>query len=118
MLATALLLLQLEDYDGLVRRLRERGAELAIGMEFFQQPFQDSLDAYIAGTLSEEDLLRETEYFERWRFDYRLYRPILRYAKEHGIDVVVAEPHKRKPNIRAGGYGENFATSRKGPWTH
>jgi uncharacterized iron-regulated protein len=72
----------------IIRGLRERGAELAIGMEFFQQPFQDRLDAYIAGTLSEEDLLRETEYFERWRFDYRLYRPILRYAKEHGIPLI------------------------------
>ena len=35
-----------------------------------------------------------------------------------GIDVVVAEPHKRKPNIRKGGYGENFATNRRGAWTH
>jgi len=40
------------------------------------------------------------------------------YAKEHGIDAVVTEPKTRKPNIRAGGYGENFATNRRGPWTH
>ncbi|WP_137702953.1 ETC complex I subunit [Marimonas lutisalis] len=42
----------------------------------------------------------------------------LAYAEEHGIDAVVTRPHKRKPNIRAGGYGENFATNRRGPWTH
>ena len=42
----------------------------------------------------------------------------LDYAKEHGIDAVVTEPHSRKPNIRNGGYGENFATTRRGPWTH
>ena len=42
----------------------------------------------------------------------------LAYAKEHGIEATVTAPHKRKPNIRAGGYGENFATDRKGPWTH
>jgi NADH dehydrogenase len=40
------------------------------------------------------------------------------YAKEHGIEAQVSEPHKRKANIRAGGYGENFATNRKRPWTH
>lgn len=40
------------------------------------------------------------------------------YAAEHGIDAVVQESHRRKPNIRAGGYGENFATSRRGSWTH
>ena len=42
----------------------------------------------------------------------------LDYAKEHGIDVVVQEPKTRKPNIRPGGYGENFATNRRGAWTH
>ena len=40
------------------------------------------------------------------------------YAKDHGIDAVVLQPHKRKANIRKGGYGENFATDRKGAWTH
>ena len=42
----------------------------------------------------------------------------LEYAQEHGIDAVVQDPHKRKPNIRAGGYGENFAANRRGAWTH
>ncbi len=42
----------------------------------------------------------------------------IEYAKENGIDAQVTEPQKRKPNIRAGGYGDNFATHRKGPWTH
>ncbi|WP_299705115.1 ETC complex I subunit [uncultured Tateyamaria sp.] len=42
----------------------------------------------------------------------------LDYAKEHGIDAQVQEPNKRKANIRPGGYGENFATNRRGTWTH
>jgi NADH dehydrogenase len=40
------------------------------------------------------------------------------YAKEHGIEVVQLTPNKRKPNIRARGYAENFAVDRKGAWTH
>ncbi|MEL6619951.1 MAG: ETC complex I subunit [Pseudomonadota bacterium] len=40
------------------------------------------------------------------------------YAREHGIDAVVQDPNKRKANIRPGGYGENFATHRRGAWTH
>lgn len=40
------------------------------------------------------------------------------YASEHGIDAVVVDPQSRKPNVRAGGYGENFATNRRGAWTH
>jgi hypothetical protein len=40
------------------------------------------------------------------------------YARERGIDAVVLKPKDRRPNIRARGYGENFATDRRGAWTH
>ncbi|KAA6187075.1 PDZ domain-containing protein [Thiohalocapsa marina] len=72
----------------IIQGLHQRGKAVGIGMEFFQQPFQPYLDAYVAGELDEAELLRQTEYFERWRFDYRLYRPILRYAREHGLPLV------------------------------
>lgn len=42
----------------------------------------------------------------------------IEYAAEYGIDAQVHAPNKRKPNIRPGGYGENFATNRRGAWTH
>ncbi len=71
-----------------IRGLHERGVDLAIGMEFFQQPFQKWLDDYVAGRIDEAELLEKTQWFDRWRFDYRLYRPILRYAREHGIPLV------------------------------
>ena len=72
----------------IIKGLHQQNPNLAIGMEFFQQPFQSVLDQYVVGTISEEDLLKRTEYFERWRFDYRLYQPILRYAREHRIPLV------------------------------
>lgn len=40
------------------------------------------------------------------------------YAAARGIDVDVEEPKSRKYTIRPRGYGENFATDRKGAWTH
>ena len=52
----------------------------------------------------------------RLRFDSK--EAALDYARAHGIDAVVTEPKPRKPNIRKGGYGENFATNRRGAWTH
>ena len=42
----------------------------------------------------------------------------LDYAAEKGIEVSVQEPKARKHNIRPGGYGDNFATHRRGVWTH
>ena len=52
----------------------------------------------------------------RLRFDTR--EAAEDYAREQGIDYVVLEPKTRKPNIRPRGYGENFATDRRGAWTH
>ena len=40
------------------------------------------------------------------------------YAQANGIDFEASDPKARKPNIRPRGYGENFATDRKGVWTH
>jgi NADH dehydrogenase len=42
----------------------------------------------------------------------------LAYAAAKGIEAVVTDPQPRKPNVRPRGYGENFATDRKGQWTH
>ncbi|KPA21411.1 hypothetical protein shim_21150 [Shimia sp. SK013] len=58
----------------------------------------------------------DTQSQVRLRFDSK--DAALAYADDHGIEVQVSQPHKRKVNIRAGGYGENFATNRRGPWTH
>jgi len=40
------------------------------------------------------------------------------YAERNGIAYQLQLPHKRKPNIRAGGYGENFSHNRRSVWTH
>jgi hypothetical protein len=42
----------------------------------------------------------------------------LAYALKHGIEVVVQPANERKFNVRPGGYGENFASARRRPWTH
>ena len=42
----------------------------------------------------------------------------LDYAREKGIEATVLEPHKRRHNIRPGGYGDNFLPNRRETWTH
>ncbi|MGR3395983.1 ETC complex I subunit [Pseudooceanicola nanhaiensis] len=58
----------------------------------------------------------DTQAQVRLRFDTK--EEALDYARDHGIEAVVTEPKERKPNIRPGGYGENFATNRRAVWTH
>jgi len=69
--------------------LRSLPAErAALGVEWFQARFQPVLDDFIAGRIDEAEMLQRTEYFKRWGFDYRLYRPIILYAREHHIPIV------------------------------
>ncbi|MFA5529857.1 MAG: ChaN family lipoprotein [Thiohalomonadaceae bacterium] len=72
----------------IIRALHREHGDIALGVEFFQQPFQAHLDAFVAGEIDEATMLRRTEYMERWSYDYRLYQPILQYAREHRIPLV------------------------------
>lgn len=58
----------------------------------------------------------DTQTQVRLRFESK--EAALEYAEAHGIDAEVIEPHQRKANVRPRGYGENFATDRRTPWTH
>lgn len=58
----------------------------------------------------------DTQTQVRLKFDSK--EAALEYAQEKGLEAVVLAPKPRKANVRAGGYGENFATNRRGPWTH
>lgn len=71
-----------------IEYLHSLGTPLAVGLEFFQQPFQSVLDAYVKGTIDEQEMLEKTEYFKRWAYDYRLYAPILRFARENKIPLI------------------------------
>lgn len=62
--------------------------EIAIALEMFQRPFQPVLDAYIAGEITEAELVAQSEYETRWGFDWELYAPIVRYAKENQIPLI------------------------------
>jgi len=64
------------------------GGGLSIGLEMIQQPFQSYLDEYIDGTINEREMLHGTQWYSRWRFDFRLYRPIFDYARQHRIPLI------------------------------
>ena len=58
----------------------------------------------------------DTQAQVKLRFDTR--EAAEAYAASKGIEFEVIEPKERKPVIRPRGYGENFATDRRGAWTH
>ena len=72
----------------IIKRLHRLNPNIAVGMEYFQQPFQPILDDYIAGNISESEMLKKTKWYENWRYDFRLYQDIMQYAHKHKIPVI------------------------------
>lgn len=72
----------------IVREMQRQNRKIAIAMEMFQRPFQSAIDNYLAGKLTEEQLVEQTEYDRRWRFRWEYYAPFLRFAKENKLPVL------------------------------
>lgn len=97
-----------------VMALFRKGKKIAIGMEMFQRPFQKAIDEYIAGSIDEKELLKRTEYFKRWRFDYNLYREIIEYARAKRIPIVALNLKAEiVEKVAAGGLDALTETERK-----
>lgn len=72
----------------IIREMQRQNRKIAIAMEMFQRPFQSAIDNYLAGKLTEQQLVQQTEYDRRWRFPWEYYAPILRFAKENQLPVL------------------------------
>ena len=88
----------------IVEAMYEQDPRLVIGMEMFQRPSQPALDRVPAGETTEREFLRESEYFKRWRWDWRFYREIVLFAREKGLPVVALNsPAELNRKVSRGG---------------
>ena len=62
--------------------------DIAIALEMFQRPFQPVIDRYLAGEISEAELVAQTEYEERWGFPWEYYAPFLQFAQANQLPVL------------------------------
>lgn len=97
----------------IIKRLYAADRTLAIGVEYLQQPFQSKVDDFIAGRSSEQEFLRATEYYQGWGYDYRLYAPIFRFARDNQIPVrALNVPKVMASQVGKGGFASLSAEQR------
>jgi uncharacterized iron-regulated protein len=72
----------------IIQALHGNNPRMAIALEMFQRPYQAALDQYLDGTLSEAQLLEQTEYRKHWGFDWSFYAPIIQFAKAQRLPVL------------------------------
>jgi uncharacterized iron-regulated protein len=61
---------------------------LGVGFEMFQRPYQAALTSFVAGATTEEQFLTDSDYAERWGFDFSLYRPLLKTVREFSLEAL------------------------------
>jgi len=73
----------------IVQSLQKKGLDLAIAMEMFPENSQQALDDYLKNQsdMDEAAFLRASKWFEVWRYDWRLFRPIFNFCRREGIPV-------------------------------
>lgn len=76
----------------LLRRADEAYGDVALSLEFFERDVQLVLDEYLTGLITESSFTSSARPWPRYQTDYK---PLIEYAKKHGIDVIAANAPRR-----------------------
>jgi uncharacterized iron-regulated protein len=68
--------------------LVSRGRDVAVGLEMFTRPKQDSLDPWTLGRWSVEEFVERSDWKGQWGFDFDLYRPLFDAVRRHRLPMV------------------------------
>lgn len=80
----------------LLRALHEdAGRAVALSLEMFESDVQLVVDEYLAGMISEAHFRASSRPWQNYERDYR---PMVEFAREHGLAVVAANPPRRYVN--------------------
>lgn len=63
------------------------GLKVTVALECFDSSDQEFLDRFLAGEISEKDLLSLTRWDEKWGFPWEHYRPLIQLALHKGFKV-------------------------------
>lgn len=76
----------------IVEGLTRRGAPVVVALEMFERDVQGSLDKYVAGTITEEQFLKESRPWPRYATDYR---PLIEFARANKLPIVASNVPRR-----------------------
>lgn len=70
-----------------IQALYEKDKNMAVGLEMLPVGTQPVLDRWSQGQLSEEDFIREVQWYIFWNMNFGYYRKIFDFAKENKIPL-------------------------------
>ncbi|HSO72413.1 MAG TPA: ChaN family lipoprotein [Thermodesulfobacteriota bacterium] len=98
---------RLEDHqiqEQILKGLYGRHPSLIVALEMFPRESQPLLDRFLRGEETEEEFLRGVNWEEIWGYPFRLYRPLVLFAREKGLPLVgLNAPREVVTKIARGG---------------
>ncbi len=74
--------------EWILKGLFDRHPSLAVALEMFPREVQPLLDRFSRGEETEEDFLRKVDWEEIWGYPFRLYRPMVLFAREKRLPLI------------------------------
>lgn len=71
-----------------IKHFYDAKKSIAIGMEMVQYKYLNVLNDFVKGRITEKEMLDNIDYYNNWSFDYSLYAPIFKYARDNNIDII------------------------------
>ena len=82
---------RLEDHqiqERILKGLFDRHPSLIVALEMFPREVQPALDRFSQGEETEEEFLRQVNWEEIWGYPFRLYRPMVLFAREKKLPLI------------------------------
>ena len=76
----------------LLEAIHRKNKDIAVAMEMFERDVQGQMDGYLAGDIEEEEFLTSSR---PWNNYSMAYRPLVEFAKEHGLPVIAMNVPRR-----------------------
>jgi uncharacterized iron-regulated protein len=71
----------------IIQGLYEQGRHLSVGLEMYPVTQQEALNKWSLGILSEEEFIRDGQWYVNWNFHFGFYQDIFRVVKKNSIPL-------------------------------
>jgi uncharacterized iron-regulated protein len=88
-----------------LKALHGAGRHVLVGLEMYPYTEQPSLDAWNAGTGTEQEFVERSKWYEHWGYHWNYYRDIFRFARDARLRMVaVNAPREVVTAVRKKGF--------------
>ena len=88
----------------ILREIVETKKDIILGVEFFLISHQAYIDQFLRDEISEKELLEKTDFINSWGFDWNNFKPLIDFAKAHGLKVVALNTYRVQGKLETDTY--------------